>query len=325
VAVTVGKANTVLTAAAGPSTAAALHGTATLVGGSGPTGTLTFYLTGPDDMFCSGPPVFTSRVAVNGARSYDSGPFSPTRSGKYTWRAIYGGDTDNLGTSVTPCIAAGASETFTAGPAKAVERVPYSVWNQPTTTALDGVGTWVDTVNEPAASAGQVPPEYLYGHSFRFTASAASGVVGLVTGPAGKSAVLSIVGPDGAGYNAGIAFNWSAGHLYYLFVYGVAPGVWAAFVHDYSSADWTPIGSLTLPPAWGKLSSTTTTTAAWYGAAAPACSAYPRADVIFSPPVGYVGSAATLATSAGTATTTGDCPTETSVEFGVWARYRLGT
>jgi len=105
------KAVTYLTTAAASQTGAAIHGTAAITNGSHPTGTVTFTLTGPDDMFCSGPPAFTSTVAVNGNGSYDSGLFAPTRSGEYTWRSIYSGDADNLGTAVTSCMNAGVKQT----------------------------------------------------------------------------------------------------------------------------------------------------------------------------------------------------------------------
>jgi hypothetical protein len=324
-AVVVDKATTVLSAAAVPSSTPPIHGTATLAGGSHPTGTVTFFLTGPDDVFCGGNPVFTSTVAVNGSGTYDSGMFAPTRSGKYTWRASYTGDADNLGSPVTACLDPGASQTVTVSTSTVGQSVPYSVWDQPTTTPLDGIGAWVATVNDPTAAAGQAPPEYLYGHSFRFSASSASGVVGLGTSRAGKVAVFGLTGPEGTGFDTGIAFSWAAGHFYFPFVYGVAPGVWAASLYDFTAATWTPIGSLTVPAAWGKLAPSSATMAIWYGGAPRACSSYPKADVVFSPPVGYVGATSTVAGLAGTTTTPAACPAETSVEATVWARYRLGT
>jgi len=198
------------------------------------------------------------------------------------------------------------------------QKVPYSVWNQPAATPLDGIGAWVAPANDPTASAGQVAPQYLYGHSFRFADSPASGVVGLATGGSGKLAVFSATGPDGTAYNTGIAFNWAAGGFYFPLVYRAAPGVWGASIYDYTAGTWTPIGVLKLAPS-------STTMAIWYGSAPSSCSAYPRADVFFAPPVGYVGSTATTALSATTATASGDCTTETSVAAGVWAHYRLGT
>jgi len=114
--VTVSRASSFVATTAGPSTATVVHGTVALSNGFAPTGTLSFFLTGPDDTFCSGTPVFTSTLAVNGNGSYDSGPFAPARSGKYTWRATYSGDTDNMATPITPCLNAEAAETVAAPP-----------------------------------------------------------------------------------------------------------------------------------------------------------------------------------------------------------------
>jgi hypothetical protein len=68
---------------------------ATLTGGSNPTGTITFKLYGPDDANCSGPVIFTSTTAVSGNGSYQSDPFTPTQAGTYRWIANYSGDTGN--------------------------------------------------------------------------------------------------------------------------------------------------------------------------------------------------------------------------------------
>jgi len=165
-AVDVAKANTYLTAAAGPPTATGIHGTATLANGTLPTGNLTFMLTGPDDMFCSGPPAFTSTVAVNGVGSYDSGTFAPTRAGKYTWRAIYSGDVDNLGTSITPCQNDNAAQTVTTvapasgsggatGAALSVFRPDNGVWY-----VQDSVGGPVMQTSWGQAGDIPVPGDY---------------------------------------------------------------------------------------------------------------------------------------------------------------------
>lgn len=66
------------------------------------------------------------------------------------------------------------------------------------------------------------------------------------------------------------------------------------------------------------------TTAVWYGPPAARCSLYPRADVFFHPPVGFVGSTPSTATLTTNGATAGDCPAQTSIEAGVWVRYRLG-
>lgn len=138
IAVTVGKAWAYLTTAAGPTTPAGIHGTAT-VNGAQPTGSVTFTLTGPDDVFCSGPPAFTSTVAVNGNASYDSATFTPTRPGSYTWRAIYGGDADNLGTVVTPCQNNNAVQTVNVAPPPAGFS---ATGNDQLTVFRPDTGTW---------------------------------------------------------------------------------------------------------------------------------------------------------------------------------------
>ncbi len=87
-----------------------LHATTVLAGGFAPVGgTLTFTVTGPNDMFCGGATDYTHTVAVNGTGSYDSGSFTPTVAGTYTFRVRYSGDQDNYGFGPSPCLDAGAS------------------------------------------------------------------------------------------------------------------------------------------------------------------------------------------------------------------------
>src|SRR5206468_11064236 len=94
----------------------AIHGTALIQGGFGAlTGTVTFTLTGPNDQFCSGPALYTETIPVNGAGSYDSGSFTPTVAGTYTYRIRYSGDTNNLGVGITSCLIQGDSITLTTG------------------------------------------------------------------------------------------------------------------------------------------------------------------------------------------------------------------
>ena len=66
------------------STTASLTGkqlvdSATLAGGAGMTGQITFSLYGPGDSTCAGPPVFTTTTPVSGSGVYPSAPF--TRNG----------------------------------------------------------------------------------------------------------------------------------------------------------------------------------------------------------------------------------------------------
>jgi hypothetical protein len=92
-----------------------VHGTATLAGGSRPTGVITFNLYGPDNPACSGTPAFTATQAISGNGSYDSGAFTPTQIGTYRWTASYGGDKRNR-PAQSACDAAEASVSVTAAP-----------------------------------------------------------------------------------------------------------------------------------------------------------------------------------------------------------------
>ena len=69
--------------------------TATLSGGSSPTGTITFNAFGPNDATCSGTAAFTNTVTVSGNGNYSSGSFTPTAVGTYRWIASYSGDGAN--------------------------------------------------------------------------------------------------------------------------------------------------------------------------------------------------------------------------------------
>jgi hypothetical protein len=81
----------------------AIHDTAHLSGGSTPTGHITFHLFGPNNDDCSGDPVFTSTVNVNGNDDYDSASFTPTKAGVYHWVVEYSGDHQNHGAGPTAC------------------------------------------------------------------------------------------------------------------------------------------------------------------------------------------------------------------------------
>jgi hypothetical protein len=95
-------------------------------------------------------------------------------------------------------------------------------------------------------------------------------------------------------------------------------------VYDLAAANWVPIGVLSVPTTLGKIASTSVTTATWYGDHASPCGVYPRADVLFYPPTGFVGTTATTATLQSQGTSAGDCSASNATEFSPWARYQLG-
>jgi hypothetical protein len=81
-------------------TASALVGatakdTASLSGGTNPTGTITFQVYGPSDPSCTASAVAISSVSVHGNGNYSSASFTPTQAGAYHWIASYSGDANN--------------------------------------------------------------------------------------------------------------------------------------------------------------------------------------------------------------------------------------
>jgi hypothetical protein len=103
--------------------------TASVAGGHGPTGTVTFELFAPGDAACTGSPVFTATVPLGADGSAASGPFTPIAAGSYAWRATYSGDADN--NSVTG--ACGPSSSITA-PAPPSNPPPSSPSSPPSTS-----------------------------------------------------------------------------------------------------------------------------------------------------------------------------------------------
>jgi hypothetical protein len=208
---------------------------------------------------------------------------------------------------------------------KAILQAPATAWAQPATGPFDGIGAWVAFAGDIKAGAGQAAPSYLFGHVFGFANDPAKGAVSFLQQGGQKLAVFSIKEAGGSERAVGVPFDWAPGRFYFLFTAKLSPNQWGAWVFDNTAGRWTGIGLLDVPDAWGKAAAASTTTAVWTATPASACSAYPTADVYFSPPFGYVGPTATMATAAAPATAgPGDCAPHLSVEGGVWARYLIG-
>ncbi len=109
--------------------------TATLSGGSSPTGSITFSVYGPNSSMNCSPLVYTSTATVNGNGQYSSGTFTPAAAGTYYWIASYGGDGNN-NTAATKCGDTG--ETLT------VPKSSPTISTQATTPVIVG-GTATDT------------------------------------------------------------------------------------------------------------------------------------------------------------------------------------
>ena len=76
-----------------------LNDTATVTGGSNPTGSIVFNLYGPDDVGCVGTAVYNQTVALTGNSATTSPGYTTLAAGKYAWTASYAGDANNLAAS----------------------------------------------------------------------------------------------------------------------------------------------------------------------------------------------------------------------------------
>ena len=126
----------------------AIFDTATIAGGFNPTGSITFNFYGPDNATCTGTPVFTSVVPVNGNGSYTSGSFTPTQPGLYQVVASYSGDANNAP------LCHRLQRPARAGPGEAAAGDPGEKTANPTSLpAPGGVVTFTVVVTNPSNQA----------------------------------------------------------------------------------------------------------------------------------------------------------------------------
>jgi hypothetical protein len=97
----VGTIDVTLTASAGGGTVGtAVTASATIAEGATPGGQIVFRAFSPGDEGCSGPPAFSSTVAVAGNRTYRSADFVPSRVGTFRWTVAYSGDANHAAATV---------------------------------------------------------------------------------------------------------------------------------------------------------------------------------------------------------------------------------
>ena len=178
---------------------------ATVSGGSGPTGTITWKVYASTDTSCVSPLLgFSSTQTVNGDSSYTSDSLTVTTGGSYIWGYTYSGDGSNNGS--TGC--GGTNESFTA--AKAIPTLGTSA-----TVSVNVGGTVTDTATLANGYNPTGTITYtLYGPSTTQSCTTSVGVVtstvtgnGVYTSPsitppsAGTYWWIANYGGDGAGGN----------------------------------------------------------------------------------------------------------------------------
>src|SRR3989454_259118 len=112
-----------------------IQDTATLSGGTSPTGTISFSIYGPNDATCSSTATSDVSATVSGNGSYSSSAVTENVAGTYRWIASYSGDANNNGFT-TQCNEAGETST--------VNKASPAMTTSATATATAG-GTIQDT------------------------------------------------------------------------------------------------------------------------------------------------------------------------------------
>jgi hypothetical protein len=117
---------------------------ATLSGGSLPTGSVTFTAYGPDDATCSSTPANVTTVGISGNGTVSSTAFAPSAPGTYRFVASYSGDSHNEGVAGACNDADESVAVAKAGPGLA-------------TTASAGVALGGQVTDTATISGGQSP------------------------------------------------------------------------------------------------------------------------------------------------------------------------
>jgi hypothetical protein len=233
-------------------------------------------------------------------------------------------------------VLAGASTALPAS-AQAANQVPApgpaTTWTppDPNVVNVDGVGTWAYVAPQAPPGATQLSPgNYQYLLQFVFGVPRTRvGDIGLTTGPQGKVARLSLY-PDtitGAGAaSAEVAYNWSPGRFYFLYVHHLSGNDWGGWVMDWASGTWAYVGSVRTPADWGSMTKNSRTVVQWAdtGGRPTDCSGFPLTDAYLYPPLTYIGESYTVSTLLFQSAVPGDCPSATEMLANGWVHYRVG-
>ena len=233
-------------------------------------------------------------------------------------------------------LAAAALNPLPAGAETAYRRqaLPTVAWGaaMPSADRPVGIGQWVYVAPNPPAGPGQLPTTgYVYGPTF--FPEGERGVIGLSSDASGPIAGIQVEGATAK--RATIRYNWAPGTFYYLLAYHLGNGRWGGWVYDNTAATWTVIGAVQADKP-GLLSNLSVTvvggaqggTTAPFDQEGPAvalpCSAFPRVDAYFYPPVLYWEATTAVSTVMSVHPFPGDCPTQTTLEYD-WVHFRLGS
>jgi uncharacterized repeat protein (TIGR01451 family) len=162
-----------------------IHDSATLAGGTNPTGTITFKVYASAD--CSGAALFTTSVDVDGNNTYGPVSYTPANAGTYHWIASYGGDANNSPVSGA-CGDAGENDTVNKlSPSISTELVSGDTRGTNLTLPLGSTVHDSATLSGATANAGGTVAYTVYSDNACTQTFTAAGSANVVNGVVGDS------------------------------------------------------------------------------------------------------------------------------------------
>lgn len=221
--------------------------------------------------------------------------------------------------------------TFGLGVAPARAALPLiqdhaaTVWLQPGTGPLDGLGTFVYVAQPPAPGPNQGSP---LGYEFTLAFHTEDNALGIVVLGSQNGKKVAGFGIVPSTLVSTVPYDWKYGQIYYLLTYRLSATQWGAWVYDWSAMSWSLIGVQNVPATTGRMLPEASTVVD-YNFASPAptvvggCAYYPRIDALFYAPMGWRGGVITNASFKEDVTTHADCPSTTRTVDG-WRWSTLG-
>ena len=217
------------------------------------------------------------------------------------------------------------------GPASAAvppsQDQPGTIWLQPGTGPLDGLGDFVYVAPPPAAGPTQGSP---LGYEYTLNFHLEDGSFGLLALGYRQGHKVAGFGMIPTNVVTVVPYDWQFGQIYYLLTYRLTSTQWGAWVYDFSAAAWSLIGVQTVPESTGRMLPESTTSVDYDASLAPTpaadtstCAFYPRVDALWYAPMGWRGEVITSATLKENTGFDGTCNSTTQTASG-WQWYTLG-
>ena len=174
-----------------------------------------------------------------------------------------------------------------------------SVWLQPGTDPLDGLGTFLYVAPPLTPGPAQGSP---HGYEYTLSAHLEDGSLGIVAVGHKNGQKVAGFGIVGHTLVTTVPYDWKYGQIYYLLTYRLSAAQWGAWVYDWTAETWSLIAVQTVPATTGRMLPEAATVVDYEAAPPPGagadttCAYYPRIDAMFYAPMGWRGEVITSAT-----------------------------